>query len=327
MVPAFMQAAHFPVIHSTLDPHALADEMARRHGLADAVQCRLISRGSNDIYSVTAGRRRFALRVAKADFREPHDLRYELDFLAHLGSRGVPVSSAVCDAAGEPFFSLRAPEGVRHLTVFEWVDGRSCHPMTAAQAQKAGAELAGLHLAGLGFPGAERRVFDTRKRLLGRRAVLEALLESTPADREAVRAAMDRCIDLIDRGAESQLPRGMTHGDLQPANVMFADDGAMTLIDFDDCALDCMVRDISCFLWRNRFDSVDPDIDRAFIAGYEDRRRLEAAERDALPILTLVRNLYIFMTYAAIVDRVGPIPGFNSYRRFIDLLDVDRMLS
>ncbi len=322
-----MQEDHFPVIHSTLDPQALADEIARRYGLAGAVQCRLISRGSNDIYAVANGQRRLALRVAKADFRDPEDLRYELDFLAFLRHHGVPANSAVRDGAGEAFFSLRAPEGVRHLTVFEWVDGRSCHPMTGDQALRAGKELAGLHLAGLDFSGAERRVFDTRQRLLDRRAVLEALLESTPADRDAVRAAMDRCLELIDRGAESQLPRGMTHGDLQPANVMIADDGAMTLIDFDDCAQDCLARDISCFLWRNRFDRVDPEIDRAFIAGYEARRPLEAAERDAIPMLTLFRNLHIFMAYAAIIDRVGPIPGFNSYRRFIDLLDVDRMLS
>jgi len=327
MVSAHMRADHFPVIHSTLDPRALAGEIAQRHGLVGDVHCRLISRGSNDIYAVSNGQQRFALRVAKADFREPEDLLYELKFLAHLKRSGIPVSSPVRDRAGEPFLSLRAPEGVRHLTLFEWVEGRSCHPMTAEQARRAGAEVAGLHLAGRDFPGAHQRVFDTRRRLLGRRAPLDALLESKPADREAVRAAMDRCLEWIARASEAKLPRGMTHGDLQPANVMMDEAGTMTFIDFDDCAEDCLVRDISCFVWRNRFDRVDPGTDRSFIAGYEARRPLSAEEREAIPMLTLVRNLYILLAYAAIIDRVGPIPGFDSYQRFIDLLEVDTMLN
>ena len=314
----------FPVVHSTLDPQALAREAAERYALASPVRCRLVARGSNDVYSVDHAAGRFALRVARARFRTADETRLETDFLRHLAMRGLAVPQPIDTATGAVSFELDAPEGARQVRAFTWATGSPRHPLTTAGAREAGHTLARLHELAADFPGRDRRRFNVLEPIAARRPLLTSLLAGSPLDGARVDAAIDRLADFVDGPLAPTLPSGMTHGDFQPANLLFVDDTQPTVIDFDDCGRDLLLKDLACFLWRNRFDAVDRAIDEAFLAGYESQRPLATGERAALPLLVLSRNLYIASACAVFIDRLGPIPGFDSPERFVELLEVDR---
>lgn len=313
----------FPVIHSTLDPTALAAYMEEHFDLAPPVSCRLVARGSNDIYDLKHGAGRLALRVAKANFRSVAEVRFELDLLDFLGNKGVKVAKPVVSKVGERCLTVEAPEGIRNIVAFRWINGKSCHPLTEKQARMAGRLLGNLHLEGMDFRHTDPRSSDIPGLIREREASLRKLLVDRPDAEKATMTALSRYDDFQSSGMEMNLTKSVIHGDFQPANMLLQEGDSSYVIDFDECAFDCLIRDLACFLWRNRFDEVETAVDRAFIEGYSAIRPLSSFELESLPMFVLARNLHIFATYAGIINRVGPIPGFQSFERFLELMQVE----
>ena len=72
----------FPVIHSTLDPKALTQELAQRYDLAEPLSCQLMSRANNDFYDVRAGEERYAPQGRQSGFSQPRCLRLRIRLCA-----------------------------------------------------------------------------------------------------------------------------------------------------------------------------------------------------------------------------------------------------
>lgn len=316
----------FPVVHSTLDAEALAREVATRYGWNGAVRCRLASRGSNDVYAIDAPGGRFALRVSRARHRTREQLEYECDWLAHLAGRGLPVPAPVALPSGERAFELLAPEGARAVVMMEWLDGRACDAtLTAREAGAAGELLARIHDAAADFRPRGARVTDTVAKIEHQSAHLERLLgaPARAAQRSLFERALARVREELSGPAARLLRRGAAHGDFQYANLVRLRAGTIGTIDFDDCGDDLLVKDLVTFGWRARYDGLPPEIEMALRAGYESIRPLSGPERAALPLLAVARDLYMLASYAAYVDRIGPVPGFEDESRFWRLLEAD----
>ncbi|MDX2225007.1 MAG: phosphotransferase [Rhodospirillaceae bacterium] len=302
----------FPVIHSTLDPGALTDEVARRYALAPPVRCRLINRANNDFYEVLTGGPKFALRVAKADFRPPAEYAFELDLLEHLHRAGAHVPGPLRQQDGTLFFQLEAPEGVRTVALFTWLAGRPfTKALTVADAADMGEGLARLHLAGRSFHSAHTRHVDTAAYLAGHMPALLAMLRDNPDEHDfyaGAHAAVVRALNGIDPAA---VPRGAVHGDYQFANVLRLADGSIGALDFDTCGIGYLAQDIFTFVWRSDMEIRDEAVNSAFIAGYERARPLTGSERACLPLFRVARDLVMAATYAILINRVGPVPGFD----------------
>ncbi len=302
----------FPVIHSTLDPAALTAEIERRYDFRDAISCRLINRANNDFYEIRAGDRCFALRVAKANFRTNDAYAYELDLLTHLDRAGCRVPAPLKARDGSTFFTVEAPEGIRAVAIFQWLSGRPfTKALTAADAGEIGAALARLHLAGQSFQTSFRRLVNNADYVGQHMPALADMLAKETVDRDfylkaegAVRAAYDRI-------AGDGLPTGQVHGDFQFANVMREGDGTIAALDFDTCGEGYLAEDIFTFIWRSDMEIRDERVNAAFINGYETHRPLSADERRALPLFRAARDLVMCTTYAILINRVGPLPGFD----------------
>ena len=146
----------FPVIHSTLDPRALEQELTSRYALSQPLRCQLMSRANNDFYEVTAGTDRYALRVAKADFRSREAYTFEAAYVHHIHAKGCRVPGPVPAKDGSLFFEVEAPEGVRTITLMRWLDGTTfTEALSVQDAREIGQSLAELHLAGADFFASE----------------------------------------------------------------------------------------------------------------------------------------------------------------------------
>jgi Ser/Thr protein kinase RdoA (MazF antagonist) len=78
--------------HTVVSPEALAQEILTGRILGGVIaDCRFVKVGLNDTYLVTTRQARFVVRVYRRGWRTPDQIRYELELLAHLAAKGVPV--------------------------------------------------------------------------------------------------------------------------------------------------------------------------------------------------------------------------------------------
>lgn len=311
----------FPVIHSTLDPKALKQEIVRRYALTEPVQCQLVSRANNDFYEVKAELDRYALRVAKADFRSRDEYIYELEYVDHIYQNGCRVPAPVRAQDGSLFFDVEAPEGIRSITLMHWLDGVAfTKNLTADDATQMGSALAALHLAAVDFQPSTHREISTPQNLAERMPDLLEMLGADPDHRAFYEHATAAVNAAYDTAKVKSLPRGPVHGDYQFANVMRTATGDIAVLDFDTCGVNYLAEDLFTFVWRSDMEIKDESVNTAFIAGYEDVRPLTEAERACLGLFRVARDLVMSSTFAMLINRVGPVPGFDGdFEPFTDL--------
>lgn len=302
----------FPVIHSTLDPSALEHELAQRYALASPVQCQLISRANNDFYEVRAGDHRYALRVAKANFRTREAYAYELAYVHHLHSNGCLVPAPVPAKDGSLFFEVEAPEGMRTLTLMRWLGGEVfTDALSTKEASEIGRALAAIHNAGADFTSESARELSAVMMIDERMPHLLGMLKSDPEHHDFYVEATKAVTSAYANLEKLNLPRGPVHGDFQFANVMRTTDGALAALDFDTCGIGYLAEDLFTFVWRSDLEIQNEAINTAFIEGYHKVRPLTDDERAHLKLFRVTRDLVMSSTFALLINRVGPVPGFD----------------
>lgn len=202
------------------------------------------------------------------------DLPYFLGLLDHLAGKACPVPRTIHDRTGA---SYRMVEG-KAAALIEFLPGVSPTRPTPQQAHAVGEVLARLHLAGKDFPQTRANAMD----FAASAAILEACGPERLATIDAPLPAMlgrARAAAALDL---SSLPQSQTHTDLFPDNVLMLGDRVTGLIDFYFACTGPMVLDLAvthaawCFDSANAYRS---DCGAALIRGYQNVRRLDAAER------------------------------------------------
>src|SRR6184192_419556 len=101
------------VLRSLVAPQALLPLVAERYDVETPLHCRLLSSIDNDHYLVTTASSRFVARVyphSKHWLENESDYRFELDWLAHLHEKGLPVAWPIRRRDGGFLGALNAPE-------------------------------------------------------------------------------------------------------------------------------------------------------------------------------------------------------------------------
>jgi homoserine kinase type II len=179
------------------------------------------------------------------------------------------------------------------------------HP-TPEHCYAAGRALAALHGAGKDFP-------LSRENALGMpawRKLATDCFRNKSHEFNDLEGIVTRELEFLGGGWPSPLPSGVIHADLFPDNVLFLGSKLSGLIDFYFACNDAFAYDLAvtinawCFDIGNLFD-----IERsaALIAGYQDFRELDAAERQALPLL--VRGAALRFTLTRLYDWLNQSPG------------------
>lgn len=140
---------------------------------------------------------------------------------------------------------------------------------------------------------------------------LEALHQPLPA---ADRSELDAHFDALT-AAIVALPEGLVHRDYQSRNLMWAPDGALAIIDFQDAFLGPAPYDLVALLCDS-YVAVDAQLQAAMLQRYAQQRAYNASQHSALVrgfhLITVQRKLkdagrFIF------IDRVRKNPSFVGY--------------
>ncbi|NQY96628.1 MAG: homoserine kinase [Henriciella sp.] len=279
-------------VYTTVSDDALASFLAE-YDLGEAVAFKGIAEGvenSNYYLETTKGRYILTLFEKRAN---PEDLPYFIALKQHLSAQGFSCPLPVAAKDGK---ALRTLAG-RPAVIVTFLQGLSPRVPNAKQCRELGAGLARLHQASANFD-------RVRENDLGP-ASWPKLWHGREQEAESLQPDLASKIDgdLTDieaaKALSQDLPRGTIHADLFPDNAFFLGDQFTGAIDFYFACTDALAYDLAVCMNAWAFET-----DGAFnfskganlIAGYESVRPLEAAERNAFPLLCRGAALRFFLT-------------------------------
>ena len=302
----------FPVQRSLLSASALLQEVAKRYDLPADTTCELQQQGLNDTYQLASAARSFVLRVYRAGWRSEEQILYELTLLEHLKGNGATVAAAIRTRSGNWFCIVDAPEGPRHVVLFESAPGRpvpwpNFRPETA-RAYGRGAGV--LHKTMAGFHSGHTR-FDLDLFHLIRDPLhhLRPRLAHRPEDLAYLEQLAERLRETVVALDGRGLTRGLCHGDLHGGNAHLDEHGRFTIFDFDCCGPGWRAYDLAVFRWAlqranllNRSELWD-----AYLEGYRSQHELSALDETAVLPFVAARQFWLMGLHAA----NGPDLGFG----------------
>lgn len=216
-------------------------------------------------------------------WRSPEEITAEIELIEHVRAAGFPTPAPLKNKTGQKVISL----GRRHGYLREFVDGAPQLEPNREQVTRFGETVGWLHSLTQNYHPNHRRdhVFDlaeTRRHFQEKKA---AILASNFRDKKKFVAQLEATMAALDFPAD--LPRGMIHEDLGKRHVLWRENKVVALIDFDRSYFGPLVLDLGqagrgwCFVdnwqrWSN-------ENFRAVLAGYQQRRRLTAREKQYLP--------------------------------------------
>jgi Ser/Thr protein kinase RdoA (MazF antagonist) len=301
-------------VYSTVGAPEIAGVVEASYSLGAVAFCELIRRGFNDVYEVRfEDGRRCVARLAGLRARGPANSAYEAALLIHLQADGIAVATPLSNSSGAMWRECDAPEGVRQLMLFQWLDGA---PPRADVGDVAimGGTLARIHAAGETYGGPPSRYAYSP-------AVLRcgglARLLATPAMDDPLRTAVAEIMTRLERDIpESSLLRHVAcHGDCHGGNAFISTDGAGRRVagffDFDDAGPGPQAYDLAVYLWahlvqaRGVLEPKNLEAWTAYIAGYRAEREILPADYAAIAPYVRFRHLWFMGEYASRVPEWG----------------------
>lgn len=270
-----------------------------RWGLAEDGPLRLLTVSENATWLAGEGASRLVLRVQRPGYNSDAAVASELGWIAALRAGGVVATPAPVPAQDGAETVAITCAGLRFLVAgFEFAEGRapSDGDDLAGWFVHLGEITARLHRFSRDWPrpaGFERRSWDFRaicgpdadwgdwRAQPGMTADEIALLALVEADLATKIAAYDA----------DPARRGLIHCDMRTANLL-VDGTQMSVIDFDDCGIGWFAFDFAASTSFMDPEMLWPLLPH-WIAGYERVMPFDAADRDILPALVMLRRLQL----------------------------------
>lgn len=280
-------------VYTDIDDDELATLLAA-FDLGAAVSCKGIAEGvqnSNFLVETAAGR--FILTIFEGRV-EAADLPFFLGLMRHLALAGFPTAEPMADREGRLLQQVRG----KPAALVGFLPGLSVRRPSAAHCREAGAGLAWLHEAGRGFSGERFNVLGHERWA----QMFAPLTEAADRLKPGLAATIEADIKALAAWWPKDLAQGVIHADFFPDNVFFSGGKFAGAIDFYFAAQDALAYDVAialnawCFEPDGSFNLTSA---RAFVAGYQSRRALSAAEKDALPMLMHGAAMRFFLTRLA----------------------------
>lgn len=219
-------------------------------GLEDAA-VRQLSLSENATYLVESSAdsngepdpQRFVLRLHRPGYREKKLIESELAWIDALADGGaVRVARAYPTFQGDKLYSFTNPDGAEQYAVlFEFLDGKEpSESGLASSMERIGRVAASLHASSLSWRRPEwfERIVWDEDRIVGSESDFgdwRDTPEVTPELKEILEAAEAKMLREMAEYGKTADNFGLVHTDLRSSNLLIGEDGAVKVIDFDDC--------------------------------------------------------------------------------------------
>lgn len=297
---------HFPISKSFLQRDALAHHIEEQYGLAN-VGCQLITATLRDVYLVTSLQGKYVLYVYRHGQRSAEEVCAEWQFVDYLYASGVSVAPAVCRKSGDYLLSVLAPEGIRLGVLTQFAGGVILRRRPSIAAVRAyGQIIARIHVLSDLMPFTlNRPALNFEKMMQDSVTIFEKEVFNRPGDWAYLRESAEVLQLRFGALHNGELSYGMIHGDVIRANALIADNGQVTVLDFDFCGFGWRAYDVASYLLTIRNTLQEQEFEKAFLEGYEEIRPLASKEKEALPLFEAIRAIFSIGTLAKNIEYWG----------------------
>ncbi len=327
------------VVYSTVSAAAVADIVAARYSFGEPLECQLLRRGFNDMFSLRApDGERYVARLSRRRQRGGADVAAETAFLAYLDAAGVPVAAAVPAQDGALFTEISAPEGQRPMVVFRHAAGRPARQDAPEDAFAQGVTLARIHDAAEGYGGREGGQYRLDlDHLLHRQLAVVSELDALSAETRDYLAGLASRLS-ASVAALDTLTWTRCHGDCHGSNAHIAGAGTAVFYDFDDGGFGYLAYDLAVYLWAQVSFWAKASFERrgfamwhAFIQGYRSVRPISRTDFEAVHLFVPIRHVWLMGEYAAHIAEWGaesvPGPWLEQQANFLRRWEAERLCS
>lgn len=282
----------------------LMSVVAVRYGFAPA-QLRLLTDNPDDgVYGVTQGagtenEEHFVLKCTKESVRSRSTLQGQVDWINFLAAHGVSVSRALPSPQGELVEQIAVEDGLRSVVCYAQAPGERPEgaALTAEFFQNWGQGIGKIHALTTRYtpPQARGRIAAWHDGIADKR-------QAIPADQGRVLEKFDALLVYLQTLPTDQQSFGLIHND-QQANNLRLHQGALTVIDFDDCEQNWFISDLATALYFTLWEKPQPNqSNEAFaafvldnlLAGYRHERPLDATWIEQIPLFLKLQELWIY---------------------------------
>jgi len=287
-----------PVTHSVIAPDTVRGQVAGAFEMGDLRSCQLICSGSSDTYLLETADRQYVARVYRAGWRSASDIQYELALLGYLAASGISVPVPINSKRGALAQPLSAPEGIRYLAMFNYLEGTPLSFDNVDNARLAGQAAAKIHSAADRFATpCTRPALDLPNMIEKPLEVIRPLLESRPDAWDYIRGLAARVRERADAVITSDLDWGLCHGDFGRKNLLLKPNGELIVLDFDNCAMGWRAYDFTSVFGEAR-GMGRMDLYDAFVKGYTLVRPLPEKNLELVPLFRGLRHLCMLGVFA-----------------------------
>lgn len=291
--------------YSRLAAGAAAKLVADHYDLGGSAQAKFYVLGLHDNFFIESEHKRYILRIYRNDWRSQSEIDFELELLAFLRERQAAVAWPVQTTTGETSFRIACPEGERVAALFPYADGYAPEEnIQPAQCRLLGEAVSEIHRVTSSFVS-----HFPRPTLDAEYLVENSIAKILPFLDSSAKAYME---ELGERLCKSwpTIPAeegafGMCIGDVNAKNFHIDDRQQITLFDFDQCGYGYRAFEIGKFIASVRSHKLRDELVEAFLAGYQQGRRLSRAEQLAIPYFTVVAALWVMAIQAMNANRIG----------------------
>ncbi|UQZ32665.1 hypothetical protein C2I18_03280 [Paenibacillus sp. PK3_47] len=283
-----------PVYHSVISSEAILPVIKELYEIGDTLECRFISNGLNDTYTVKTSSGKYILRIYKAHWRSKPDIDFEIEMLNHLYRKDIPASVPVIRKSGEYLIELDAAEGQRFAVLFTYAEGGYSDQQESCGLY--GEQVARMHLALDDFKSGQGRFALNLNHLLEQPLEkIQGHLLHRPKDMDYLKSTAQLLTGLVEE-ISSMLDWGACHGDLHGGNVHFHEESLMHF-DFDCGGFGWRAYDISVFLWAKvrgkEKEHFENERWTLFLESYRKHKKMSEYDLKAIPMFVAIREIWL----------------------------------
>lgn len=271
-------------MHSGLLETDMMHLIATEYNLGTPDQCSLLASGVNDSYALSIHKQQYVLRIYGQDkfwITSSHDICFELDLLIHLHKQSIPVSHPLPRNNGDWLGHIPISETKESFyALFTWAPKAHIElPMHTDQAYIVGQTLASMHQAADRFKTTYSRYTLAEQTLLDwpSQQLEPYLTNDTSPEKAFILEQVAQLRRLLQNFNPGPGGWGIIHGDLHGGNYHFAEDGQITVFDFDHCGYGWRAYDLSYYASR-----IQEPLRTSCLHGYNSVRPLSPAESGML---------------------------------------------
>lgn len=269
------------------------DAFVARYDIGSVESCTGIAQGvENSNYMLRTGSGNFILTLYEKRVRAD-DLPFYLGLMTHLAGEGFPCPVPVADRDGATLGTLAG----RPTAIVSFLDGRGadCDDLTPERCRAIGAVCARLHRDAAGF----NLTRPNDLTLPAWHHLFAPLTNKADSLKPGLGDWISEELSFLEAHWPAALPAGIVHADLFPDNAFFKGTTLTGVIDFYFACNDFLAWDLAVCLNAWCFDTEGAFVAenaKSLLDGYQDTRRLSAAEREALPVLARGAALRFLLT-------------------------------